>query len=326
MIRHPCVVALALFGASLAAHGAVLGIKTRPDPASIAGGAAASVAKLGNSFQDMAVGVMTAQPTPEITPETPVEVQRHTEQTTPATPTQTPDTTPPVQSAQTSNAPVPVTQSSQSNRATTPLAPALTVTSPTQMTAVVPITLAPSPALIPVVTPSAAVPLQAALPDPVQETVRVSRRPAVRPKSLEAKVAAAAPKSEKPQKTQPRGNAKKQARAGSADGKATAKANVAAPRKAAVSSKAANAAISNYPGQVMRRLARQKRPRAASKGTAVVSFAIAANGGVSRVGIAKSSGSAQLDKDAVALVRRAGPFPAPPAGAQRSFKIRIKGR
>jgi protein TonB len=33
-----------------------------------------------------------------------------------------------------------------------------------------------------------------------------------------------------------------------------------------------------------------------------------------------------LDKDAVALVRRAGPFPAPPAGAQRSFKIRIKGR
>lgn len=315
MIRHPYVVALALFGASLAAHGAVLGIKTRPDPASIAGGAAASVAKLGNSFQDMAIGVMTAQPTPEITPETPVEVQRHTEQTTPATPTQTPDTTPPVQYAQTPNAP-----------ATTPLATALTVTSPTQMTAVVPITLAPSPALIPVVTPSAAVPLQAALPDPFQETVRVSRRPAVRPKSLEEKVAAAAPKPEKSHKTQPRGNAKKQARAGSADGKATAKANVAAPRKAAVSSRAANATISNYPGQIMRLLARQKRPRAASKGTAVVSFAIAANGGVSRVGIAKSSGSAQLDKDAVALVRRAGPFPAPPAGAQRSFKIRIKGR
>lgn len=323
MIRHPYVVALALFGASLAAHCAVLGIKTRPDPASIAGGAAASVAKLGNSFQDMAVGVMTAQPTPEITPETSIKVQRHTEQTAPTTPTQTPNLTPPVQSAQTPNAPVPVIQSSPSNRATTPLAPALTVTSPTQMTAVVPITLAPSPALIPVVTPSAAVPLQAALPDPVQETVRVSRRPAVRPKSLEEKVAAAA---SKPEKTQPRGNAKKQARAGSADGKAKAKANVAAPRKAAVSSKAANAAISNYPGQVMRRLARQKRPRAASKGTAVVSFAIAANGGVSRVGIAKSSGSAQLDKDAVALVRRAGPFPAPPAGAQRSFKIRIKGR
>ena len=42
--------------------------------------------------------------------------------------------------------------------------------------------------------------------------------------------------------------------------------------------------------------------------------------------VARSSGSAALDRAALRVVQRAAPFPAPPAGAQRSFSIKIEAR
>ena len=300
MIRRRYVVAFVVFAASLALHGAVLGAKKQAEDASIAGGAAASVAQLGNSFQDMAVGVLTAEPTTDVQP---APAPRETTEQPDA-----PDVAQPVQPIAQDNQ----TVASDQNLPKLPLQP--------QADAVVPVAPTHSQPVPPEATQSLSQPVQDALPEPPEASVRVSRRPAVRPKTLEDTVAATRPKPE------PRGNAKTQARAGVSDGTSAAAAPVAAPRKSAASTKAANAAVSNYPGQVMRRLARQRRPRAASKGTAVVAFTIAANGGVARAGLAQSSGSAQLDQDAVTLVRTAGPFPAPPSGAQRSFKVKIQGR
>ena len=63
-----------------------------------------------------------------------------------------------------------------------------------------------------------------------------------------------------------------------------------------------------------------------ARGAAVVAFSIAGSGGLSGVSLARSSGSAALDRAAIQVVQRAAPFPAPPAGAQRSYSIQIKAR
>jgi TonB family protein len=87
-----------------------------------------------------------------------------------------------------------------------------------------------------------------------------------------------------------------------------------------------NAAASNYPGEVMRKLARVRRPSSSARGVAVVAFHVADNGALAGVTIARSSGSPQLDQAALAIVQGAAPFPPPPQGAQRSFSIDIVGR
>lgn len=125
-------------------------------------------------------------------------------------------------------------------------------------------------------------------------------------------------------KKKPVGNGTQNARAGSATGNdaATARRSGSGGNARA----AGNAAASNYPGQVMSKISRVGRPRVNARGTAVVSFTIAGSGGLSRVGLARSSGSSALDRAAVQIIRRAAPFPRPPAGAQRRFSINIQGR
>lgn len=93
--------------------------------------------------------------------------------------------------------------------------------------------------------------------------------------------------------------------------------------------RAGNAAVSNYPGKVASKLRRALRyPRAAQKdrlkGQAVVSFTVAANGSVSSVRIARSSGSPLLDKAALEAVHRAAPFsPIPSAAGRRSWSFTV---
>lgn len=123
------------------------------------------------------------------------------------------------------------------------------------------------------------------------------------------------------------GDADRNARRGSDRGREQASAAVAAQREAQARALAqANAAISNYPGQVMRRIQRQRRPRVNARGGAVVSFSVSSGGGLASARVARSSGSRELDRAALALVRRAAPFPAPPAGARRNFSVEILGR
>lgn len=151
---------------------------------------------------------------------------------------------------------------------------------------------------------------------PIKETVK----PAQPQKQSVAKTTAAKPKTH----TTPRGNSTITARAGQTDGKATAKATSKGDGGQKATS--GNAAASNYNGKVMRKLSRISRPRVSVKGSAIVAFKVSASGGLAGISLKRSSGSSELDRAAIKVVTRAAPFPAPPAGAQRSFNVEIKGR
>lgn len=85
------------------------------------------------------------------------------------------------------------------------------------------------------------------------------------------------------------------------------------------SREAGNAAVSNYPGQVAKKLSRAARStRARDRGEVLVSFTVSSSGSVSGLRIARGSGSAQLDQAALATVNRAAPFPPIPQAAGRS--------
>jgi len=87
----------------------------------------------------------------------------------------------------------------------------------------------------------------------------------------------------------------------------------------------------NYRGLVAAHLARHKRfpPEARSRGEqggATVSFALDGSGRVTRVALVRGTGSAILDQEATAMVRRASPFPAPPDGRSTNFTVPVSFR
>jgi len=78
---------------------------------------------------------------------------------------------------------------------------------------------------------------------------------------------------------------------------------------------ASSASIATWRGSIMSRLNRHKRhPDGNSRGTAAVSFTINRSGRVLSVRLTRSSGNPRLDREALALPRRASPLPPPPAG------------
>jgi protein TonB len=100
------------------------------------------------------------------------------------------------------------------------------------------------------------------------------------------------------------------------------------PTAPAVASRAEAAA---YQNEVLGRIASQKRyPEAARErdahGVAVVRFSLNGSGELVSASLARSAGDAALDAEAVATVRRAAPFPAPPSGAPRSFSASLSYR
>lgn len=151
-----------------------------------------------------------------------------------------------------------------------------------------------------------------------------SPRPLQRPKALEPKPKPAAVPKQKPKTPPPKG-ARQDSRKGAQTG--TAKATEAPKSTGTAKTKAAgNAAARTYAGQVMRKISRVPKPRVSSTGSATVRFTIAAGGGLASVSIVQSSGSAALDRAALKVIARAAPFPKPPAGAQRSFTLTIRGK
>jgi protein TonB len=82
-------------------------------------------------------------------------------------------------------------------------------------------------------------------------------------------------------------------------------------------------ASTNYPGTVRAHLSRYQQSLGSNQGTAVVSFTLGGSGAVGGVRLARASGVAAIDQEVQAMVRRASPFPPPPAGAMRSFTIPI---
>lgn len=79
---------------------------------------------------------------------------------------------------------------------------------------------------------------------------------------------------------------------------------------------------------VLDRLERVKRfPKRAAlrgaRGTSVVGFALDQAGRVEVTALLRSSGDRALDAESLAVIRRAAPFPQPPAGARRMFAVDI---
>ena len=288
------------------------------DSAKIAGGGAPAAAQLGTRFEDMAVGTLEAEPVEDITP-TPEPEPLEAAEALPPTSAPTVTPTPAAEPMQAVKAePMPVAPP-PATAAQTPVLPALT------------------PVETPPETASATPTITAAAPVPPVETLtaeaeddapRLSQRPQRRDPERAAEAAKKAkPKPQpkpKPKQTT-RGNAKRDNTKGAQTAARAGNAAQSGTRQRAAAP-AGNAAASNYPGQVMSRIARVGKPRVRSRGTAVIAFSIGGGGQLAGARVARSSGSAALDQAALGIIRQAAPFPRPPAGAQRNFSIQIKGR
>lgn len=182
--------------------------------------------------------------------------------------------------------------------------------------------VAPEPAMKPLE------PVPAAKPVPI-ETVKPLETPPPKPVRATPRRVVKADPEPKPKPTPPvqkaaRQGAQKEERTGTATGKARAQA--ASKGAEGRQQSAGNAKSSNYRGLVMRKLSRARRPKATRGRVARVSFTISTSGGLSRVAVAQGSGSAAYDRKAVQLVKRAAPFPKPPAGVTRDFVVAIKSQ
>ena len=301
--RSPLIAGLSVCVA-LAAHVVFL-VDMGAASVEIEGGGSVAPAALGSSFADLAQG--RASP---VEAETLPDTQQVTE---PVPPTQTTSqpTAAPTSPAQDVTAVTPVPEAVAPVEQPTLSAPASTSVSPTNAVSVV--------ASVPV-TKVAAVPQSDLAPDSgPRPPERPTRPPVEATKQPEKPVV-------KPATAAPRGNSVTNARAGTESGAEDQRAARASSARAGKSTDAGNAAASNYPGQVMRKISRQRKPRTSARGVAHIAFAIGAGGQLTTVRVAKSSGSAELDQLAVQQIRRAGPFPPPPAGARTRFTIAIKGR
>lgn len=175
-----------------------------------------------------------------------------------------------------------------------------------------------------------------AVPQPRPERVTAEAEPAAKPKPAEVKkpepVKQAAKKPQE-KKAPAKPPAKEKATAGTGgknqtdskrgvvDGDAQGK-TASASRKGSNSS-AGNASVSNYPGKVAAKLRRAVRSisraaRSKARSDVHVTFVVNAGGGVGGVSVVRSSGSPELDQAAIAIVRRAAPFPPIPQEAGRS--------
>ncbi|MEP4194805.1 MAG: TonB family protein [Aliishimia sp.] len=326
------------------------------------GGGVPVEARIGTAFEDMAVGTLTAQVPDDAPqePEPPVETEQHTdvqeteqpnvEATLQPSPQQTPlsATNVPSPTAQpvATDSPLPKEIPTLVPMQVTPSAdavlPSVTAQKPTQITK--PLKAQPAQVVETTLTPVAP---QAVQPTETQtepnQTIAsltpetsapsFSTRPKRRDAAKAAKIAAARPKpvedlvvAKKPKPKADRGNAKRNNTQGAENGtNQQAKAKTQGNGKT-VTAQAGNAAISNYPGKVMRKIMRVRKPNVRARGAAIVAFRVAANGGLARVSITRSSDSNALDQAALRVIKSAAPFPAPPAGAQRAFSVTIKGR
>lgn len=338
--RSRSILAAAVVGAAGLHLVGIVTIFASPSVKIAAGGASVDV-KQGSAFADMATGIMTPVSPAEIT-EVPRPEPIQPEQTQPVEATEvTPEKAARVEPAEATvvepveaQPPRDVTsvQSSVVPNDAVAIFPGVTAVFATPKETVSATVVQPVP------TPKVAAvkPLETA-PAPqtltAQElppsTVLSSVRPAMRPESLAPPPPKPEPVRRQPEPAAtPRGNANQNAAGGSqasTNQQATATVSGSNAQEPAASVQANSREVSNYPGLVMRRLSRVRRPRTNSRGSALVSFSIVANGGLGAVSIARSSGDAKLDQLALQFVQRAAPFPAPPSGAQTRYTIEVSG-
>lgn len=309
---------------ALTLHLAGTAFALKPETTQIAASGAAVLTKQGNAFTDLATGVISG-----------VTATNQAASTPPATSTTAavPQATEPVQSNATNSS----AATAKVQAGATAVIPTTTAVTPSTTTAR-PVTTATA-AISPTqpIAPTPATPIaQASPPAIATETITATALdPSVvltsrRPEGLAPPPPPPQPTARSEPAPAPRGNAQQNANAGSASNnvpQATATTSGSNAQNAAPSATAANsAAATNYPGQVMRRISRVRKPRTNARGAVTVLFSIASNGSLASVSVGQSSGNTQLDQMAVQVVQRAVPFPAPPSGAQTRFNVKITGR
>ncbi|MDF0516906.1 energy transducer TonB [Bradyrhizobium yuanmingense] len=169
-------------------------------------------------------------------------------------------------------------------------------------------------------------------PEPTVEPELVEQVVREKPPHLEkveVSLPAAAPKMEKStQKPKPR---KEHA---ATEAQAAIRAQAQAPQSsrtaaAQTASGASSLSPASWQSLLMGHLERHKRyPSGAQSrgegGVAYVRFSIDERGNVLSASLARSAGSAELDREVIALVHRASPVPAPPPGARRSITAPVR--
>ncbi len=310
MMRLLLAAALALSG-SLVLHGAgMLAFRAPADP-QLAGGAATVPPLLGDSFADLSQGMAVAvAPAQAMMPSA----------VAPAAPVAAP--------VAGVAAPTP--------DGIAPLASPELAARPPEAAAPAP---APPPAAAPVPAPLAAVPPPAARP-PARPAATAPLAPV---RSAEPKVAprpeAPAPKADKAPRTPKAPKADTAdtapppaARGGDAaarKGTATGSEGGAGTRSRAdrtAEGDGGQAAQASYGSRVMRKIASTRKKTTGLRGAVIIAFSIAADGRLASVRVARSSGSAELDAVGLDHIRRAAPFPAPPAGGPARFSVEFLGR
>jgi protein TonB len=285
-------------------HAGAAAFFARPDEEiEIEGGQQAGVIVLGNAFEEMAAAGEPVETVEAIQPQ-PVPVQ-------------------PVQAAEARAIPVEPVQAMQ--------AQTVPVQAETAVPEAAPVEPAETTAAV-VPESSGAVGAEPAEPVQAQETVVAlapvpvpTPRPAYTPpRSAEAVSARPKPRKAAQQATQAgsRGENVRNARRGASDGGASAAEGASARAERRAASADGNAAVSNYPGQIVSKLRRSLRYPAEARrnrvtGEVHVSFVVSANGSTDRIRVVRSSGSPALDQAALETVRRAAPFPAIPREAGR---------
>ncbi|MBL4916917.1 energy transducer TonB [Szabonella alba] len=324
LFRRSALVALTALGISGALHAAAL-LRIAPEQSVLdAGGEADAPPLLGDSFADMAEGMAV-----------PVEPDRA--ETTPVAPhTLTPT---PAETQQ------PVTDTRRT--AALPQVAALAPVTPEAMPerpveTVQPLAVEPLRPAAPAERAEAAPPPEALRrvdPPPEADMALVdapSTRPRARPEARPKTRSETSPQRQAETRTEPQpqakprpapaGNAQQSARRGSTQGTETGRSQTAAAAQPAPGNGGSARAAAKYGQDVMRKIARTRKARSAERGRAVVGFVIADSGALGRVAIVQSSGSAKLDAQALDHIRRAAPFPPPPAGAPRNLSVEITGR
>ncbi|MEM6589423.1 MAG: TonB family protein [Pseudomonadota bacterium] len=325
MIAASRPVLIGALGIALAAHGLGLHGAFEKEDVQMEGDSGAVQAALGSSFADMVAGMEVSQDAEDVTePDQPVE-----DVTDPVEPEQTVQETTPDEVQQ---QPAEVEEAAEDV--------------PVEDLIETEITPLPVETVIPILPmqPTEVQPTQVAQPQPAEtiesveentSAVARSLRPQQRTPEFEKKHERQPEPQPRQQVTQPREQPTQQPRQQTVQGaeqNATAGAATGTQQQSntrsgtGTSTQTGNAAVSNYPGKVMRRLSRVSKPRGVGRGTTVVAFRVSSSGGLSGASIARSSGNPNLDQAALNVVRRAAPFPPPPPGAQTSFSINIKGR
>ena len=341
-------------GLSIAVHFTVLAMNPeRPVIIQATGESDVLVDAFGNSFADLAAGVETPEPVTDapIEPTPPVESLPDPTDPTVVEPVDPPASEQPSEVETTQpNAQTPI-ETAEPASSTDVLDPQVTMQSPTdaQMSQSVPVD---NPAVQPVETELASVmtpqeisPLAALAPaeptDVVQSEDVTPDFPPVavdRPKA-EAQAARATARQQerreavpaprpRPASRPPPGNADVNTQRGDPD-RPSRPQRAQTPRTGPAQpapTRGNAAAISNYPGQVYRRIQHLRQRRVAEKGTVRIQIRISKSGGLGSIRVVASSGSRRIDQAALDHVRRAAPFPRPPAGAQTTFVVPIAFR